>query len=94
MLGMRMVRSMSGRVARGTRLQSTQLNFGQALTTANAKVDVSNRIWEELSPWAWRESIYTESAAGNCMGKLFADEIALFEALTFQQGARGEAGAG
>ena len=51
------------------------------------EVDVSNQIWEDLSPWAWRNSIYTDEAASNCMGMLFKDEVTLFETLTFPAGA-------
>jgi SAM-dependent methyltransferase len=52
----------------------------------NEDVDVGNQIWEDLSPWAWRNSIYTTASASNCMGKLFKHELALFETLTFAQG--------
>jgi SAM-dependent methyltransferase len=51
--------------------------------TEDANVDCGNQIWEDMSPWAWRESIYTPEAADNCMGKLFRDEVALFETLAF-----------
>ena len=26
-----------------------------------------SQIWEDMSPWAWRNSIYTPEAADNCM---------------------------
>ena len=55
-------------------------------TSPDSPVDVSNQIWEDLSPWAWRNSIYTPEAAFNCMGQLFHDEAGLFESLTFADG--------
>ena len=55
-------------------------------TSPDSPVDVSNQIWEDLSPWAWRNSIYTPEAASNCMGQLFHDEAGLFESLTFADG--------
>lgn len=61
-------------------------NKKQKVTQAESPVDISNQIWEDLSPWAWRNSIYTPEAADNCMGKLFQSEIGLFETLTFPAG--------
>lgn len=60
-----------------------EMNLGCKI---NEEVNVSNQIWENLSPWAWRNSIYTTKSASNCMGRLFKHEVAMFETLTFSQG--------
>ena len=39
----------------------------------------NNPVWEEISPLIWRNSIYSEEASANPMGKLFTEEIALFK---------------
>mmetsp|Transcript_17743 Transcript_17743/g.30047 ORF Transcript_17743/g.30047 Transcript_17743/m.30047 type:complete len:294 (-) Transcript_17743:130-1011(-) len=44
----------------------------------------ANPVWEELSPMIWRNSIYSEEASSNCMGRLFAHEVKLFECLAKQ----------
>jgi len=53
---------------------------------ASEDVDVSNQVWEDISPWAWRNGIYTPESATNCMGKLFGHVMGLMETLTFAQG--------
>ena len=41
--------------------------------------DNGNPVWEEISPLIWRDAIYSEAAKDTIMGKLFADEITLFQ---------------
>lgn len=41
--------------------------------------DSGNPVWEEMSPLVWRDSIYSEEAKESIMGKLFVEEIKLFQ---------------
>ena len=43
--------------------------------------DNGNPVWEEISPLIWRDSIYSEEAKDTCMGKLFIEEVKLFQDL-------------
>jgi len=43
--------------------------------------DNGNPVWEEISPLVWRDSIYSEEAKDSCMGKLFIEEVKLFQSL-------------
>ena len=43
--------------------------------------DSGNPVWEEISPLVWRDSIYSEAAKDTCMGKLFQEEIKLFQSI-------------
>ena len=45
---------------------------------------VDNEVWEDLSPFAWRDSIYSDEAKDNCMGKLFDQEVDLFKDISVQ----------
>lgn len=45
---------------------------------ADYQADVQ-AVWEDLSPTIWRDSIYSEEAASNCMGQLFTKEVELFK---------------
>lgn len=41
--------------------------------------DASNQVWEDLNPMIWRDAIYSDEAITNCMGKLFLEEVNLFQ---------------
>ena len=43
--------------------------------------DNGNPVWEEISPLVWREAIYSEENKDSCMGKLFTEEVKLFQDL-------------
>lgn len=43
------------------------------------EADNGNPVWEEISPLIWRDAIYSDAAKDTIMGKLFADEITLFQ---------------
>ena len=45
----------------------------------NQEQDNGNPVWEEISPLIWRDSIYSEEAKDTIMGKLFQDEVNLFQ---------------
>jgi len=47
--------------------------------TSQENQDNGNPVWEEISPLIWRDSIYSEEAKDSCMGKLFKEEVALFQ---------------
>lgn len=79
----RALQAMATRIKKGT---DDTVVKKKARRTTTENVDIGNQIWEDMSPWAWRESIYTSSAADNCMGKLFRDEVALIETLSFPAG--------
>lgn len=48
-------------------------------TTGSQDQDNGNPVWEEVSPLIWRDSIYSEEVKDSIMGKLFQDEIKLFQ---------------
>jgi len=43
------------------------------------EADNGNPVWEEISPLIWRDAIYSDAVKDTMMGKLFADEITLFQ---------------
>ena len=45
---------------------------------------LDNPVWEELDPMVWRNAVYSDDAASNCMGKLFMQEVDFFREIAYK----------
>ena len=41
--------------------------------------EIGSPVWEQLSPLAWRDSIYSDQAKTNCMGVLYTEQVKMFK---------------
>lgn len=58
---------------------SDQVTKSSNVSENTQEVDASNPVWEEISPLIWRDAIYSEEAKDSCMGKLFVEQVKLYQ---------------
>lgn len=62
-------------------LEPAQNNISGSGSDTQVEQDNGNPVWEEISPLIWRDAIYSDAEKESPMGKLFAEQTKLYQAL-------------